>query len=78
MLYETYFIKHYYLLLKENNFPLMSQNRHPSATGACIGEATTTSERREERSSYLILPNFASVDDAAVCSRLNSLSDYGL
>ena len=29
MLYEIYFIKHYYLFFKENNFSLISQNRHP-------------------------------------------------
>ena len=32
MLYEIYFIKYYYLLLKENNFSLMSQFRQAPTT----------------------------------------------
>ena len=32
MLYEIYFIKHYCLFFKENNFALMSRNQHPPTT----------------------------------------------
>ena len=32
MLYDIYFIKHYYFFFKENNFLIMSQNRHTSTT----------------------------------------------
>ena len=48
-----------------------------AGTGLMLASAeATTASKREGRSSSLTLPNYASLDDASVCSPMNSLSDY--